>query len=84
MSIERVSGASGVEAWLVEDHSIPIVTLAFAFAGGAALDPVGKEGTASMAAALFDEGAGTTTAPPISAGSASLPASWSLAPGRMN
>jgi len=58
MSIERVTGASGVEAWLVEDHSIPIVTLSFAFPGGAALDPAGKEGTASMATALFDEGAG--------------------------
>ena len=41
MSIERVTGASGVEAWLVEDHSIPIVTLSFAFPGGAALDPAG-------------------------------------------
>jgi zinc protease len=59
MSIEPVTGASGVEAWLVEDHSNPIVTLAFAFAGGAALDPAGKEGTAAMAAALFDEGAGS-------------------------
>jgi zinc protease len=58
MSIERVTGASGVESWLVEDHSVPIVTLSFGFAGGAALDPAGKEGTASMAAALFDEGAG--------------------------
>ena len=59
MSIERVTGASGVEAWLVEDHSIPIVTLSFAFPGGAALDPAGKEGTASMAAGLLDEGAGS-------------------------
>jgi len=59
MPIERVTGVSGVEAWLVEDHSIPIVTLRFAFAGGAALDPAGREGTASMAAALFDEGAGS-------------------------
>ena len=59
MSIERVTGASGVEAWLVEDHAIPIVTLSFAFPGGAALDPAGKEGTAAMAASLFDEGAGS-------------------------
>jgi zinc protease len=58
MSIEQVASASGVTAWLVEDHSLPIVTLSFAFPGGAALDPAGKEGTASMAAALFDEGAG--------------------------
>ncbi len=58
MSIERVTGAGGVGAWLVEDHSIPVVTLRFAFPGGAALDRPGKEGTASMAAALLDEGAG--------------------------
>ncbi len=56
--IERVTGTGGVEAWLVEDHSIPVVTLRFAIPGGAALDPPGKEGTAAMAAALLDEGAG--------------------------
>ena len=58
MQIARVTGASGVEAWLVEDHSIPVATLRFAVPGGAALDPPGKEGTAAMAAALLDEGAG--------------------------
>jgi zinc protease len=58
MSIQRVVGDSGVEAWLVEDHSLPVVSLRFAFAGGAALDPAGKDGTAAMAAALLDEGAG--------------------------
>lgn len=58
MTIERVVSASGIEAWLVEDHSIPVVSLRFAFAGGANLDPAGKEGTAALAAALLDEGAG--------------------------
>jgi zinc protease len=58
MPIQRVTAASGVEAWLIEDHTIPVVTLAFAFAGGAALDPPGREGTATMAAGLLDEGAG--------------------------
>jgi len=58
MPITRVTGASGVEAWLVEDHSIPVVTLRFAVPGGATLDPPGKEGTAALAAALLDEGAG--------------------------
>ena len=38
MSIERVTGASGVEAWLVEDHAIPIVTLSFAFPDPAQVD----------------------------------------------
>src|SRR5438045_8556549 len=58
MQIQPVTGASGVEAWLVEDHSVPVVTIRFAFAGGAALDPVGKGGAASMVASLLDEGAG--------------------------
>jgi zinc protease len=58
MKIARVTSASGIQAWLVQDHSIPIVTLRFAFAGGANLDLPGKEGTAALAAAMLDEGAG--------------------------
>jgi zinc protease len=58
MSIETVTGKSGVTAWLVEDPSLPVVTIHFAFAGGAALDPSGKGGVATMAAALLDDGAG--------------------------
>ena len=58
VTIQAVTGASGVEAWLVEDHSLPVVTIRFAFSGGAALDPAEKGGTASMVAALLDEGAG--------------------------
>jgi len=29
MQIQPVTGASGVEAWLVEDHSVPVVTIRF-------------------------------------------------------
>jgi zinc protease len=50
--------AAGLTAWLVEDHAIPVVALAWSWRGGAALDPVGAEGTAAMAAALLTEGAG--------------------------
>src|SRR2546430_1741174 len=58
MEIRQVVSARGIAAWLVEDHSVPVVTLRFAFPGGAALDPIGKEGTAAMVAELLDEGAG--------------------------
>ena len=58
MSIEQVTGASGVTAWLVADHSLPLVTVRFAFPAGAASDPAGKGGTAQLVAALLDEGAG--------------------------
>ena len=58
VTIQPVTSASGVEAWLVEDHSMPVVTVRFAFPGGAALDPAGKGGIAAMVASLLDEGAG--------------------------
>jgi zinc protease len=58
VTIERVTSPGGIEAWLVEDHALPVVALRFAFPGGAALDPAGKSGLAAMAAGLLDEGAG--------------------------
>jgi len=45
-------------AWLAEDHSVPVVSIAWAWAGGAALDTAEHGGALSMAAALLSEGAG--------------------------
>ncbi|HEX7006357.1 MAG TPA: pitrilysin family protein [Alphaproteobacteria bacterium] len=56
--IQRVVSPGGIEAWLIEDHTNPIVALRFALRAGAAYDPEGKEGLAEMTAALLDEGAG--------------------------
>ena len=50
MTIERVVSPAGIEAWLVEDHTLPVVAIRFAFPGGAALDPAGKSGLASVVA----------------------------------
>ncbi|MFQ5766109.1 MAG: M16 family metallopeptidase, partial [Rhodospirillales bacterium] len=58
VTVERVESPGGIEAWLVRDHTNPIISVRFAFRGGGALDPVGKEGLANMASALLDEGAG--------------------------
>jgi zinc protease len=58
VEVQRVVSPGGIEAWLVEDHSNPIIALDLAFRGGAALDPTGKEGLANMVAGLLDEGAG--------------------------
>ncbi len=58
-SIEKVVTPAGIEVWFIADHSVPIVSLAFGFAGsGTANDPKGKEGVATLASGLFDEGAG--------------------------
>jgi zinc protease len=58
IDIERVVTPGGVEAWLVREPTIPVISFNFAFRGGAALDPAGKEGLAEMVSALLDEGAG--------------------------
>jgi zinc protease len=58
IEIQRVVSAGGIEAWLIEDHTNPIIAVNFAFRGGSALDPVGKEGLADMVSGLLDEGAG--------------------------
>jgi zinc protease len=58
VSITPVKTPSGIEAWLVEDHSLPVIAIEFSFDGGAALDPAGQEGRANLAVDLLDEGAG--------------------------
>jgi zinc protease len=58
VEVERVVSPGGIEAWLVEDHTNPIISMEFSFKGGASLDPEGKTGTANMLAATLDEGAG--------------------------
>lgn len=56
--IQRITSPAGIEVWLIEDHSVPVISLAFGFQGGTATDPKGKEGLAELASGLFDEGAG--------------------------
>ena len=57
-TIERVTSAGGIEAWLVHERAVPLIAVEFAFAGGAVQDPAGKAGTAALAASLLDAGAG--------------------------
>ena len=58
MKIQSVKSPGGIEAWLVSDKSVPLLALRFAFDGGSAQDPVGKEGVANFLSAMLDEGAG--------------------------
>lgn len=55
--VTRVVSPGGIEAWLVREPAIPIVSLELAFRGGASLDPPGREGLANMVSGLLDEGA---------------------------
>ncbi|WP_254633810.1 pitrilysin family protein [Mesorhizobium sp. GbtcB19] len=58
MNIQEVKSKKGIAAWLVEDHSIPLISVRFVFDGGSAQDPAGKDGLVNLMTGLFDEGAG--------------------------
>jgi zinc protease len=56
--IERVVTPAGIEVWFVRDDTLPILSVNFAFVGGASQDPANRSGLAYMTAAMLDEGAG--------------------------
>jgi zinc protease len=56
--VQHVVSPGGVVAWLVEDYAVPLVAMDYSFLGGAAQDPQGKAGAASLLAGMLDEGAG--------------------------
>jgi zinc protease len=58
MKIERVVSPAGIEAWLVREQTVPLVSLSFAFHGGSSQDEADKSGAANLAASALDEGAG--------------------------
>ena len=47
-----------MEAWLVTDNSLPLITMKLAWRGGTASDPVDKTGLSILMARLMNEGAG--------------------------
>ena len=58
VDVQRVVSPMGIEAWLVENAAVPVISVKFAFRGGVELDPPGKEGLANLTSILLDEGAG--------------------------
>jgi zinc protease len=58
MKIQVVKSPGGITAWLVEEHAVPLIAVRFAFEGGSAQAPLGKEGIAHFLAGMLDEGAG--------------------------
>ncbi|GHC67885.1 M16 family metallopeptidase [Limoniibacter endophyticus] len=54
----EIESSKGVKAYLVEDYTLPMVTIRFSMDGGQAQDPKGKEGLVSLMTSTLDEGAG--------------------------
>jgi len=57
LDVKAFTTTAGIKVWLVEDHSIPVISLNFSFEGGLAHDPDGKPGVARLVSILLDEGA---------------------------
>lgn len=59
LNIQKVETQSGITAWLVEDTSLPIISMDFAFKGAGAIhDGEEKQGVSRLLSNMLDEGAG--------------------------
>src|SRR5665213_350274 len=56
--IQHLISPGGIEAWFVQDSTVPLIAMEYAFAGGAAQDPADKSGVGNLVADLIDEGTG--------------------------
>jgi len=56
--IQHLISPGGIEAWFVQDATVPLIAMEYAFAGGASQDPSAKPGVGNMVASLIDEGSG--------------------------
>ena len=56
--IQRLVSPGGIEAWFVQDATVPLIAMEYAFGGGATQDPADKSGVGNMVASLLDEGSG--------------------------
>ncbi|MFO1091669.1 MAG: pitrilysin family protein [Hyphomicrobiales bacterium] len=58
IDIKEVTSPGGIKAWLVEDHTIPLIAMQFSFKGGVAAEPEAQRGVTNFLAGMLDEGAG--------------------------
>ena len=56
--IQHLVTPGGISAWFVQDATVPVIAMQYAFDGGTSQDPAAKPGVATMVASLLDEGAG--------------------------
>jgi len=60
--IQKRALSNGLPVWIVETHEVPLVQVNLLVLAGSGDDPTGKFGTASLTAAMLDEGAGSRSA----------------------
>ncbi|MBY4893964.1 insulinase family protein [Rhodobacteraceae bacterium N5(2021)] len=78
IDIQPVTSQGGIDAWLVEDTSIPFVAMDFWFEGGGSIDAADARGAVHLMAALLEEGAGDLDATTFAERLEGLAASFSF------
>jgi len=59
LDIKKVTSPSGINAWLVEDHKLPIISIQFSFKGAGSVNLTeDKQGLSQLLSNTLDEGAG--------------------------
>lgn len=76
VEIQQITSPGGINAWLVEEHSIPFTALEIRFRGGSALDAVGRRGAINLMMATLEEGAADLDAQGFAAAREALAASF--------
>src|SRR6056297_3992369 len=76
VEVKEITTPGGLEAWLVEEHNIPFVSLELRFRGGASLDAPGKRGATNLMVGLLEEGAGDLDARAFARATEALAASF--------
>ena len=56
--IQHLISPGGIEAWFVQDATVPLIAMEYAFGGGATQDPADKAGVGNLVADTLDEGSG--------------------------
>jgi zinc protease len=84
LDIQDITTPGGITYWLVQEPSIPIVSVEIVFDGGYRLDPPDQTGVAQMVASLMDEGAGDLDAVAFAKAKGDLAARFGFSAGRDN
>jgi len=82
IAVQEITSPGGIDAWLVEEHSIPFVALEFRFIGGTSLDAPGLEGATELMADLQTQGAGDLDSRAYAAAVEALAVQISISAGR--
>lgn len=78
VTIQEVTSAGGINAWVVEEPAIPFTALEIRIRGGASLDLPGKRGATNLMMGLIEEGSGDMSAQEFQTTLEGLAASFSF------